>query len=74
MDDLYNILGVPEDDIVVDVRYCILYILHKDILDLREEWVHVDQRPEGHDVGLGQAAHAADINEQVAASENAAPP
>jgi len=39
MDDLYNILGVSEDDIVVDVRYCILYILHKDILDLREEWV-----------------------------------
>ena len=39
MDDLYNILGVSEDDIVVDVRYCILYILRKDILDLREEWV-----------------------------------
>jgi hypothetical protein len=40
MDDLYNILGVSEDDIVVDVRYCLLYVLRKDILDLREDWVH----------------------------------
>jgi hypothetical protein len=39
MDDLYNILGVSEDDIVVDVRYCILYLLREDILDLREAWV-----------------------------------
>ena len=39
MDDLYNILGVSEDDIVVDVRYCLLYVLHEDILDLREDWV-----------------------------------
>jgi len=39
MDDLYNILGVSEDDIVVDVRYCLLYILREDILDLREAWV-----------------------------------
>jgi hypothetical protein len=27
MDDLSGILGVSEDDMVVDVRYCILYIL-----------------------------------------------
>jgi hypothetical protein len=27
------------DDIVVDVRYGILYVLRKDILDLREDWV-----------------------------------
>lgn len=39
MDDLSNILGVSEDDIVVDVRYCILYILREDILDLCEGWV-----------------------------------
>ncbi len=39
VDDLYNILGVSEDDIVVDVRYCLLYILREDILDLREAWV-----------------------------------
>ena len=39
MNDLYNILGVSEDDIVVDVRYCILYVLREDILDLREGWV-----------------------------------
>jgi hypothetical protein len=40
MHDLYNILGVSEDDIVVDVRYCLLYALHKDILDLRADWVY----------------------------------
>lgn len=40
MHDLYNILGVSEDDIVVDVGYCLLYVLRKDILDLREDWVH----------------------------------
>ncbi len=39
MDDLSSILGVSEDDIVLDVRYCLLYILRKDILDLREAWV-----------------------------------
>ena len=39
VDDLYNILGVSEDDIVVDVRYCLLYILREDIPDLREAWV-----------------------------------
>ncbi len=37
MDDLSSILGVSEDDMVVDVRYCILYILLADILDLRED-------------------------------------
>jgi hypothetical protein len=40
MHDLYTILGVSEDDSVVDVRYCLLYALRKDILDLREDWVH----------------------------------
>jgi hypothetical protein len=40
MDDLNNILGVSEDDIVVDVRYCLLYVLRKGILDLSEPWVH----------------------------------
>jgi len=39
MDDLSNILGVSEDDIVLDVRYCLLYLLRQDILDLREAWV-----------------------------------
>ena len=39
MDDLSNSLGVSEDDIVVDVRYCLLYILRKENLDLREAWV-----------------------------------
>jgi hypothetical protein len=39
MDDLYHILGVSEDDMVVDLRYCILYVLRKDLLDLREDWV-----------------------------------
>src|SRR5882724_8979661 len=39
MDDLSNILGVSEDDIVVDLRYCLLYVLRKDLLDLREDWV-----------------------------------
>jgi hypothetical protein len=39
MDDLSNILGVSEDDMVVDLRYGLLYVLRKDILDLREDWV-----------------------------------
>ena len=39
MDDLSNILGVSEDDMVVDLRYGILYVLRKDSLDLREAWV-----------------------------------
>ena len=39
MDDLSNILGVSEDDVVVDVRYCIFYILRQGLLDLREDWV-----------------------------------
>jgi hypothetical protein len=40
MDDLSTILGVSEDDIVLDVRYCLLYVLRKESLDLREAWVH----------------------------------
>lgn len=39
VDDLSNILGVSEDDIVLDMRYCLLYVLREDILDLREAWV-----------------------------------
>ena len=39
MDDLYHILGVSEDDMVVDLRYGILYVLHEGLLDLREAWV-----------------------------------
>ena len=50
MDDLSNILGVSEDDIVVDVRYCLLYVLRKDTLDLREDWVSrpIMQRFQGY--------------------------
>jgi hypothetical protein len=40
MNDLYNILSVSADDIVIDVRYCIIYVLREGILDLREAWVH----------------------------------
>jgi hypothetical protein len=39
MDDLSNILGGSEDDMVVDVRYGLLYVLREGILDLREDWV-----------------------------------
>jgi hypothetical protein len=39
MDDLSNILGVSEDDMVVDVHYGLLYVLREGILDLREDWV-----------------------------------
>ncbi len=40
MNDLYSILGVSADDIIVHVRYCIIYVLRGGILDLSEEWVH----------------------------------
>ena len=40
MNDLYSILSVSADDIVIDVRYCILYILREGMLDLSEAWVH----------------------------------
>ena len=40
MQNIYTVLGVSEDDVVVDLRYCVIYILHEDILDLSEEWVH----------------------------------
>ena len=40
MKDLYSILSVSADDIVVDVRYCIIYVLREGILDLSEAWVH----------------------------------
>lgn len=38
MKDIYNILGVSEDDIVIELRYCVIYALRKDILDLSEDW------------------------------------
>jgi hypothetical protein len=40
MHDLYRILGVSEDDVDADIRYCITYILREGILDLSEPWVH----------------------------------
>jgi hypothetical protein len=40
MRELYSILGVSEDDIDVDIRYCITYVLREGILDLSEAWVH----------------------------------
>ena len=40
MNDLYSILSVSVDDIVIDVRYCIIYVLREGILDLSEAWVH----------------------------------
>ena len=40
MHELYSILGVSEDDIDIDIRYCITYVLREGILDLSEAWVH----------------------------------
>ena len=40
MTDLYNILNVSADDIIIDVRYCIIYVLREGMLDLSEAWVH----------------------------------
>lgn len=40
MHNIYSVLGIAEDDIVVNVRYCVIYILHEGILDLSEEWLH----------------------------------
>ena len=40
MPNIYSALGVSEDDIVVDLRYCVIYFLHEGILDLSEEWIH----------------------------------
>jgi hypothetical protein len=40
MHDLYSILSVSADDIVIDVRYCIIYVLREGPLDLSEAWVH----------------------------------
>ena len=40
MHDLYSILGVTEDDVDVDIRYRITYVLREGILDLSEAWVH----------------------------------
>jgi hypothetical protein len=38
--DLYSILGVSEDDVDIDLRYRIIYILHEGILDVSEAWIH----------------------------------
>lgn len=40
MKELYSVLGVSEDDIVVNLRYCVIYALHEGVLALSEEWVH----------------------------------
>ena len=40
MNDLYSILSVSADDIVIDIRYCIIYVLREGMLDLSEAWVH----------------------------------
>ena len=40
MKELYSVLGVSEDDIVVNLRYCVIYALREGILTLSEEWVH----------------------------------
>jgi len=40
MDDLYSILGVSEDDVVINVRYGVIFILREGLLDLSEAWVH----------------------------------
>lgn len=42
MKELYSILGVSADDVVADLRYCMIFLLRDGILDLSEEWV---QRP-----------------------------
>ena len=39
MHNIYSALGISEDDVVVNVRYCVIYILHEGILDLSEEWI-----------------------------------
>jgi hypothetical protein len=40
MHDLYSISSVSADDIVIDIRYCIIYVLREGMLDLSEAWVH----------------------------------
>ena len=40
MHDLYSILSVSADDIVIDIHYCIIYVLREGMLDLSEAWVH----------------------------------
>ena len=40
MHNIYSTLEISEDDVVVDLRFCVIYILHEDILDLSEEWIH----------------------------------
>jgi len=40
VDDLYSILGVSEDDIVINLRYGVIYVLRAGLLDLSEAWVH----------------------------------
>jgi hypothetical protein len=38
--ELYSVLGVSEDDIVVHLRYGVIYALREGTLALSEEWVH----------------------------------
>ena len=40
MHNIYSALGISEDDVVFNVRYCVIYLLHEGILDLSEEWIH----------------------------------
>lgn len=39
MHNIYSVLGVSEDNVVVNLRYCIVYMLHEGSMDLREAWV-----------------------------------
>lgn len=41
MRELYNTLGVSGDDVLIDLRYSIIFVLRAGILDLSEEWVHL---------------------------------
>jgi len=40
MHNIYSVLGVSEDDVVIDLRYCIVYMLHEGSMDLSEAWVY----------------------------------
>lgn len=40
MHNIYSVLGVSEDDVVVNLRYCIMYLLHEGCMDLSEAWVY----------------------------------
>ena len=40
MHNIYSVLGVSEDDVVVNLRYGIVYLLHEGCMDLSETWVY----------------------------------